>query len=262
MQFSGKVAIVTGATRGIGLACARELARGGARIVVNSRKSEACETTAEMLRKNGCEAIAVPGHAARDEDLANMVAQTLSFFGRLDIAVANVSINPTFDELTDLEEASWTKVIDTNLSGTWRLARHTLPAMTAPGGAFVAISSINAIRAIPGSGVYGISKAAVEHLVRQLAVEWGPRGVRVNAVSPGTTDTDMIRKLMDRPGFSDLILRSTPLGRIARPEDIAGAVAFMASDAAAHVTGQCLVVDGGQTIMRGEYGDSRAPADE
>lgn len=117
----------------------------------------------------------------------------------------------------------------------------------------VSISSVTAGFGMPGSSVYGVSKAAVEQLVRQLAVEWGPRGIRVNAVSPGTTETDMIRALVQRPGFLDQITAGTPLGHIGQPEDIANVVAFLASDLARHVTGQVLIADGGQTIMRGQY---------
>lgn len=252
LDFNGKTALVTGSTGGIGLACARAFATRGARVVVSSRKSDACEAVATALRAEGFEALALAAHAARDEDVQRLVENTLRAFGSLDAVVANAGINPTFAPLVDLGEESWAKVLDTNLSATWRLARHCLPAM-APGGAMVAVSSVTAGFGMPGSSVYGVSKAAIEQLVRQLAVEWGPRGIRVNTVSPGTIDTAMIRALADRRGFLDQIVAGTPLGRIGRPEDVADVVAFLASDLARHVTGQVLVVDGGQTIMRGSY---------
>ncbi|GGD80767.1 SDR family NAD(P)-dependent oxidoreductase [Croceicoccus mobilis] len=261
LDFSGKAALVTGSTRGIGLACAQLLARRGARVAISSRKADVCEQVAANLRSEGCDAVAIPAHAARDDDLARLVSGTVEAFGTLDIAVACAGINPSFDPLTDLSEASWAKVLDTNLSGPLRLARHALPAM-GPGGAMVAVSSVNAGFAMPGSGAYGISKAALEQMVRQLAVEWGPHGIRVNAVSPGTTDTDMIRALKQRPGFIDRITADTPLGRIADSADIAHAIAFFASDHAAHVTGQVLVVDGGQTIMRGTYPENTKTGEE
>lgn len=254
MDFRGKVAIVTGSTRGIGLATARMLAAGGAHVAISSRKADACQGVADKLNEEGLSALAIPAHAARDEDLARLVGATIDRFGSLDIVVGNVAINPVFDPLADVAEDSWAKVLDTNVSGPLRLARHAYAYLSRPGGAFVLVSSVNAHFGFVGSGAYGISKAAVEQMVRQLAVEWGPEGLRVNAVCPGTTDTDMIRELADRPGFAELTARSTPLGRIAQPEDIAGSICFLASAKSRHVTGQVLVVDGGQSIMRGQYG--------
>jgi NAD(P)-dependent dehydrogenase (short-subunit alcohol dehydrogenase family) len=164
--------------------------------------------------------------------------------------VANAGTNPVFDALSDLPETSWARILETNLAGPWRLARFALPHIAAGGGgAMVLVSSVNAKFGMAGSGAYGISKAALEQMTRQLAVEWGGRNVRVNAVAPGTVRTDMVRALVERPGFVDGILRATPLRRIGEPEDVAAAILFLA--AARHVTGQVLTVDGGQTIARG-----------
>jgi dehydrogenase/reductase SDR family member 4 len=251
IDFGGKVAVITGATRGIGLAAARLLAQCGARVVVSSRKPEACEAVKSELEAAGHEAIAIPAHAAREADLAQLIARTVESFGRLDVVVANAATNPVFTPLAELPEDSWARILDTNLSGPLRLARHALPHLAAAGGgAFVLISSVNAQRGVKGSGAYGVSKAGLEQLTRQLAVEWGERRVRVNAVAPGTVRTDLIRRLAERPGFMDSVLGSTPLGRIAEPEDVAAAIAFLASDSARHITGQVLTVDGGQTIAR------------
>jgi dehydrogenase/reductase SDR family member 4 len=251
INFDGKVAIITGATRGIGLATARLLAGCGARVVISSRKSEACEAVSRELAAAGHEALPIPAHAAREGDLAQLVAGTLQSFGRLDIVVANAATNPVFTPLAELPEDSWARILETNLSGPLRLVRHALPHLAAAGGgALVFVSSVNAQRGVKGSGAYGVSKAGLEQLTRQLAVEWGERGVRVNAVAPGTVRTDLIRRLAERPGFMDSVLGSTPLGRIAEPEDVAGAIAFLASGWARHVTGQVLTVDGGQTIAR------------
>jgi NAD(P)-dependent dehydrogenase (short-subunit alcohol dehydrogenase family) len=252
LDFKGRTALVTGSTRGIGLACARAFALRGARVVISSRKIDACEEVAAALRDEGLDAIPIAAHAGRDDDLQRLVEGTVREYGALDVVVANAGLNPTFAPLAELGEESWAKVLDANLSGTWRLACHCLPLMR-PEGAFIAISSVTARFGMPGSSVYGVSKAAIEQLVRQLAVEWGPRGIRVNAVSPGTIDTDMIRALAGRPGFLDQIVASTPLGRIGQAEDVAGVVAFLAGDLARHVTGQVVIVDGGQTIMRGQY---------
>lgn len=249
--FDGKVAVLTGGTRGIGLATLRRLVQEGARVAFSSRKADICAQVEGELRDEGFDCIAVPGHAASEDDVGRLVDAALAKFGGIDIAIANAAVNPVFDPLTDLSEASWAKIIDTNLSGPLRLARLTLPHIARRGGgAMVCVSSVNARVALAGSGAYGVSKAALEQMVRQLAVEWGMKGIRVNAVAPGTTATDMIRSLRDKPGFMDSIAAATPLRRMAEPCDIASVIAFMASDAARHVTGQTLVVDGGQTITR------------
>ena len=250
-SMDGKVAIVTGSTRGIGLATLRMLAESGARVVVSSRKSEACEAVRDSLLADGHEAIAIPAHVGREEDCANLVARTIDHYGRLDVVVANAAVNPVFDPLASLTPDAWHKVIDTNLGGPWRLARHALPAIAkSGGGAMVMLSSIAAFVASEGQAAYGISKAGLNQLVRQLALEWGDRHVRVNAVAPGTTRTDMIRSLVAQPGWLDAVRERTPLDRIGEPEDVAGAILFLASEAARHITGQVIVVDGGETIRR------------
>lgn len=251
-SLAGKVAIVTGGTRGIGLATAECLARRGACVAILSRKADACEAVRRQFADEGLACIAVPGHAALDADIERLVEEAITAFGRIDIVVANAGINPVFDPLCQLADDSWTKVMDVNVGGPLRLARHALPHVArGGGGAMVCVSSVNARFAMTGSGVYGVSKAALEQMVRQLALEWGARGVRVNGVAPGTVGTDMIRALRERPGFMDKIAAATPLQRIGTPQDIASVIVFLASQEARHVAGQILVVDGGQTITRG-----------
>jgi NAD(P)-dependent dehydrogenase (short-subunit alcohol dehydrogenase family) len=250
--MAGKVVIVTGSTRGIGLAAARLIAEAGGRVVISSRKSEACASVAESMTAVGHDVFGVPAHAAREEDLEHLVESTVAHFGRLDAVVANAAINPVFDPLIDVTEDSWARIMETNVSGPLRLARHALPHIAAAGGgAMVMVSSINARFGFPGSGPYGVSKAALEQMTRQLAVEWGSRGITVNAVAPGTVRTDMVRTLIMRPGFMDMVIRTTPLRRIAEPEDIGAAIVFLLSGAGRHVTGQVLTIDGGQSIRRG-----------
>ena len=250
ISFAGKVAIVTGSTRGIGLATARQFAELGGQVTISSRKPEACEATRAAFAAAGHDVLALPAHAASDDDMRRLVADTLARFGRLDVVIANAATNPVFDRMTDLPEATWSRILATNLSGPRSLARHALPAITA-GGAMVLVSSVNARFGMIGSGAYGISKAGLEQMTRQLAVEWGSRDVRVNAVAPGTVRTDMVRALVEQPGFLEGIIKATPLGRIAEPEDVASAILFLASAASRHITGQVLTVDGGQTIRRG-----------
>jgi NAD(P)-dependent dehydrogenase (short-subunit alcohol dehydrogenase family) len=251
-SLRGKVAIVTGSTRGIGLATVRLLARQGASVVVSSRKAEACDAVCAELAAGGATAIAIPAHAGREADCRRLVEQTQARFGRLDIVVANAAVNPVFESLSTLAEESWNKVLDTNLTGPWRLARFALPIIAQQGGgALLFVSSINARLGVPRSAAYGVSKAALEQLTRQLAIEWGGKNVRINAVAPGTTRTDMIRALTADPSFLAAVEARTPMKRIGEPEDVAAAIVFLVSDAARHVTGQVLTVDGGETILRG-----------
>lgn len=250
-SFEGKVVAIVGATRGIGAAAARLFAAGGARVVVGSRKAEACDAMASDLVAQGHDALPCPVHIGRDEDCARFVAAAMEAFGRIDVIVANAGVNPVFAPLHELDRAAWDKVIETNLTGPWRLASHALPRIAeGGGGSMVMVSSINAFSGVPGAAAYGISKAGLNQMARQLASEWGARQVRVNAVAPGSTRTDMIRALTERPGWEASVIARTPLRRLGEPEDIAGAIAFMASDAARHVTGQVLTVDGGETIQR------------
>jgi dehydrogenase/reductase SDR family member 4 len=250
--MAGKVVVVTGSTRGIGLAAARLIAQAGGRVVISSRKAEACASVAESMTAAGHDAFAVPAHAAREEDLRHLVESTVAHFGRLDAVVANAAINPVFDPLIEVTEDSWARIMETNVSGPLRLARHALPHIAATGGgAMVMVSSVNARFGFLGSGPYGVSKAALEQMTRQLAVEWGSRGITVNAIAPGTVRTDMVRTLITRPGFMDMVIRTTPLRRIAEPEDIGAAIVFLLSGAGRHVTGQVLTIDGGQSIRRG-----------
>jgi NAD(P)-dependent dehydrogenase (short-subunit alcohol dehydrogenase family) len=221
-----------------------------ARVVISSRKPEACEGVRNQIFA-GKQVLAIAAHAAREEDIVRLIARTMEHFGRIDIVVANAATNPVFTPLAELPEDSWTRILDTNLSGPLRLARHALPHMAAGGGgSMVLVSSINAQRGVVGSGAYGVSKAGLEQLTRQLAVEWGGRNIRINAVAPGTIRTDMIRTLAARPGFLDGVERATPLRRIGEAEDVAAAIVFLASKLACHITGQVLTVDGGQTIAR------------
>lgn len=248
-RLDGKVAVITGATRGIGLATARLLGAAGAKLAISSRKEEACAATCAQLREAGIDAVAAAGHVGQDADRRRLIDTALQTYGRLDIVVANAAVNPVFAPLENLAPDMWDKIIDTNLTSPWRLSQLALPLIAAQGGgAMVMLSSLAGLVAAPGSGAYAVSKAGENHLVRQLAAEWGPRGVRVNAVAPGTTRTDMIRALIAAPGALDATIAATPLRRIADPQDIAATILFLVSDAGRHLTGQVLTVDGGHSL--------------
>lgn len=254
-RFSGKVAIVTGSTRGIGLATATLLAAQGATVVISSRKEDQCAAVCDSLLAANLKAIAVHAHIGNHDDTVRLVQTTVDQLGRLDIVISNAGVNPVFDPLEQLSETAWAKVIDINLSAPWRLASAALPHIARQGGgAMVMVSSINSFLGIPGSAAYGIAKAGLNQLTRQLAVECGARDVRVNAVAPGTTRTDMIRALAMQEGWLEAVKARTPLARVGEPEDIAATIAFLASEEARHITGQLLVVDGGETIARSSGG--------
>ena len=248
-SLTGKTALITGSSRGIGLATAWMMARAGARVVISSRKPEACQAVRDQFLAEGLEAIAAPCHVGRSEDIHRLVEGTLAAFGGLDIVVANAAVNPLFAPLHETSEDSWRKIIETNLTGAWLLGKLTLPEIAKQGGgAMILISSIASKLGVPNGGPYAVTKAAENHLAKQFAVEWGASHIRVNVVSPGTTRTDMIRASVSDEAIMLRTVRGIPMGRIADPEDIASVILFLASKAARHVTGQVITVDGGQTL--------------
>lgn len=248
-DLSGRVALVTGSTRGIGFATARLLGQAGAKIVVSSRKPAACDEAVSRLAAEGITAVAIPCHVGRDEDLRALVDGTLAQYGRIDIVVANAAINPVFSTMQNLPEDAWDKVFDVDLKSVWRLSRYALPHVAKQSeGAMILLSSIGSLVASPSSGAYSIAKAGVNHLARQLAWEWGPSGIRVNAIAPGVTRTDMIKAGLPNDEALVPVIRRTPLRRIGEPEDIAATILFLASQAGRHMTGQTLTVDGGATL--------------
>jgi NAD(P)-dependent dehydrogenase (short-subunit alcohol dehydrogenase family) len=248
-DLNGQVAIVTGSTRGIGRSIAEHLARAGAKVVVSSRKQNACDEVADAICATGGEAIAVPCHVGHKDQLEALAKATLDRWGRIDVLVCNAATNPAFGPLADLTDEAYDKIMDTNVKATLQLCNMVLPQMAERGdGAVIVVSSIAALRGTNVLGAYSISKAAEAALTRSLAVEWGPKGVRVNAIAPGVIKTDFARALWEDPERRKQTEARTPLRRIGEPDDIGGIALFLASSAAAHITGQLIVADGGETI--------------
>jgi len=248
-DLKGKVAVITGSTRGIGRSIAEHLARAGAKVVISSRKEDACTEVAEAIRAGGGEALAVPCHVGYKEQLQALVDKTLDQWGQIDVLVCNAATNPAFGPLSELSDDAYDKIMGVNVKSVLWLCNMVLPQMAKRSGcAVVIVSSIAALRGSGMLGAYGISKAAEASLTRSLAVEWGPKGVRVNAIAPGVIRTEFARALWEDPGRRKQTEQNTPLRRIGEPDDIGGIALFLASKAAAHITGQLIVADGGQTI--------------
>ena len=247
-DLSGKVALVTGSTRGIGKSIAEELARAGAKVAVSSRKAEACDAVEKEFQKSGFEVLARPANVSRKEDLQALVDATQQKWGRLDIVVANAASNPYYGPLTGIPDEAFDKIMANNVKSVLWLGAMTLPGMK-PGGSFIVVGSIGGILANTVIGAYGMSKAADHHLVRNLVAEWGPKGVRVNTIAPGLIRTEFARALWEDEKRRAEREQATPLRRLGEPRDIGGIAVFLASDAAAFITGQCIVADGGVTIL-------------
>lgn len=248
-SLKDKVAVITGSTRGIGLAIARFYAQAGAKVVISSRKADACERVTNELLAQGHEAIAVPCNVSDKAQLQNLVDRTLDQWGRIDILVCNAATNPIYGPLAKIADDAWEKVMATNVQSVLWLCNMVLPGMAQRGGgSVIMVSSIAAIKGNAVIGAYAVSKAAEAELARCLAVEWGPSKIRVNAIAPGLIKTDFARALWEDPVWREQAEQKSPLRRLGEPEDIAGVALFLASDASSFVTGHLLVADGGETI--------------
>jgi NAD(P)-dependent dehydrogenase (short-subunit alcohol dehydrogenase family) len=248
-HLTDKVAVITGSSRGIGRATAESMAALGAKVVISSRKAEACEAVAREIAEKGGEAAAIPCNISRKAEVEALVEKTNARFGRIDILVCNAAVNPVFGPLLHLTDEAFDKVIGANVKSNLWLCNLVIPGMAARGdGAVIVVSSIAGLRGTDMLGMYGISKAADFALVRNLAVEWGPRNVRVNAIAPGIVKTDFARALWENEELMKRRNAATPLRRIGSPEEIGSIAAFLASPAASFITGQIIVADGGVTI--------------
>ena len=248
-DLTNKVAIITGSSRGIGRSIAETMAGLGAKVVVSSRRAEACESVAAAIRDRGGEATVIACNVSRKNEVEALVAGTLAHYGRIDILVCNAAVNPVFGPLAQLSDEAFDKIMGANVKSNIWLANLVIPGMAARGGgAVVIISSIGGLRGSDMLGAYGISKAADFALARALAVEWGPRNVRVNCIAPGLVKTDFARALWEDEARLAVRTARTPLRRIGLPEEIGPIAAFLASPAASFITGEIIVADGGVTI--------------
>jgi NAD(P)-dependent dehydrogenase (short-subunit alcohol dehydrogenase family) len=248
-DLSGKVAIVTGSSRGIGRSIAEHLAAAGAKVVVSSRKAPACEEVVAAIRKAGGEAIAIAAHIGEKSQLQNLVDETRRQWGRIDILVCNAASNPYYGPMSGLPDEAFDKILKNNIVANHWLANLVLPEMAQrKDGAVIIVSSIGGLKGTATLGAYAISKAADMQLARNLALEWGMHNVRVNCIAPGLVKTDFARALWENPDILKHYESQTPLRRIGEPRDIGGIAAFLASPAAAFITGQTIVADGGVTI--------------
>lgn len=250
-NLEGKVAVITGSSRGIGRAIALRMAQHGAKVVVSSRKVAACEDVVKTIQDQYGQdkAIAIAANISSKDDLAHLIAQTQRHWGQVDVLVCNAASNPYYGPQAGIADEQFRKILDNNI-----VANHWLINLVAPQmiqrktGSIIIVSSIGGLRGSPVIGAYCISKAADMQLARNLAVEYGPHNVRVNCIAPGLIKTDFARALWEDEAMLKERMVTTPLRRIGDPDEIAGAAVFLASQAGSYVTGQSLVIDGGVTI--------------
>lgn len=250
-DLTGKVAIITGSSRGIGKAIAERMAQHGAKVVISSRKAGPCEEVAAAINAAEGEgtAIAVPANISSKEDLQRVVDETRKAFGKVDIVVCNAASNPYYGPMAGIEDDQFRKILDNNIVSNHWLINMVIPEMIErKDGAVIIVSSIGGLRGSPVIGAYNISKAADFQLARNLAHEYGKHGIRVNCIAPGLIKTDFARALWDNPETLKRSTETVPLRRIGEPDEIAGAAVFLASAAGTFMTGQAVVVDGGATI--------------
>jgi len=250
-SLAGKVAVITGSSRGIGKAIAERMAEHGAKVVISSRKPEPCSEVADAINaKHGAgTAISIPANISSKDELKHLVDATTAQLGKVDILVCNAASNPYYGPLAGITDDQFRKILENNV-----IANHWLISFVAPqmierhDGAVIIVSSIGGLRGSPVIGAYNISKAADFQLARNLAVEYGPHNVRVNCIAPGLIKTDFAKALWDNPDTLKRVTATSPLRRIGEPDEIAGAAVFLASAAGSFMTGQNIVIDGGATI--------------
>ena len=248
-DLTGQVAVITGSSKGIGRSIAVIMAAMGAKVVVSSRKADACEAVAADIRKAGGDATVIPCNIGRRPEVEALISGAIAKYGKIDALVCNAAVNPYFGPLSGISDDAFDKIMASNIKSNLWLANLTAPGMAERGGGTITIiSSIGGLKGSDRLGAYAISKAADFGLARSLAVELGPKNIRVNSIAPGLVKTDFARALWEDPANLKKRTDTTPLRRIGEPDDIGGVAAFLASPAAAFITGQVIVADGGVTI--------------
>jgi NAD(P)-dependent dehydrogenase (short-subunit alcohol dehydrogenase family) len=248
-DLTGKVAIITGASRGIGQAIAERYAEAGAKVVLSSRKQDGLDVVADGIRAKGGEALAIAAHNGEKAALQNLAKTALDAYGQVDILVNNAATNPHFGTLLEAEDSMWQKTLEVNLMGNVWLTQAVVPSMrTNGGGKIVNIASVNGLRPGRMQGIYSITKAGVISLTQTLAMELGSDNIQVNAIAPGLVKTKFARAIWENETILNEMIQRTPAGRIGEPDDIAGIALYLAAPASSFTTGQVFVVDGGVTV--------------
>ena len=245
-QLDAKIALITGASKGIGEAIARGLAEFGAKVVISSRKQDVVDTVADAFRADGLEATGVEAHMGSIEDIHALVDKTVETYGGLDIIINNAAANPVFGPIHDTDERAFDKIIDVNLKGPFELCKKAYPILKRRGGgSIINISSIGGLTPESGIGIYSVSKAAINNLTQAMAQDWGADNIRVNAICPGLIKTKFSEALWSDDKILNRFIKQIPLGRAGTTDDVAGLAVFLASDAAAYCSGGIYRVDGG-----------------
>jgi NAD(P)-dependent dehydrogenase (short-subunit alcohol dehydrogenase family) len=248
-DLSGKIALITGASRGIGESIARLLAEQGAHVIVSSRKIEGCQAVADSIVGAGGSAEACACHVGNMEDIAAIFSRIKAAYGRLDILVNNAATNPYFGDILDTDLAAYDKTVDVNVRGYFFMSIEGARLMRENGGgSIVNTASVNALQPALWQGIYSITKAAVVNMTKAFAKECAPLGIRVNALLPGLTKTKFAGALFSQQEIYEQAMKTIPMGRHAEPDEMAGTVLYLVSDAASYTTGECIVVDGGMTL--------------
>lgn len=246
-NLEGRTAVITGASRGIGFACAEKLAQYGAQCILVSRKLEGLEKAAEKIRESGGKAAAMACHTGHPEQIKEMYEQIIAQYGSLDILVNNAATNPHFGEMLTADEGVWDKTLDVNVKGPFFMIKHAVPLMKDKG-TIVNVASVNAVSPGIFQGVYSATKAALVNMTQTLSRELAPKGIRVNTLLPGLTNTRFASAIISSDEISQMAVSQIPMGRYAEPEEMAGAVLYLVSDAASFTTGASLVCDGGMLV--------------
>jgi dehydrogenase/reductase SDR family protein 4 len=248
-NLEGKVAIVTGSSKGIGKAIAKGLAENGAQVVISSRSQEACDEVVKEFKKEGLNVIGIACHIGKEDQRKNLVTKTIEAFGRIDVLVNNAAINPVFGPIEDVDPAIFDKIMDVNVKAPWSLSNLVLPHFQAnKNGSIINIASVEALTPGFGLGIYSTSKAAILMLTKNQAKEWGTHGVRANAICPGLIKTKFSAALWQNEKILGKIQKSLPSGKMGMPEEMVGLACLLASDAGNYMTGGTYTADGGYMI--------------